>query len=103
MAKIIKISKQEAQRRLEDVPNEKRFWCRDGRSIKNLRELGKALVDTSDETFRYHLSEGRNDFSKWVREVVGDGTLANELSKARSQMQASQAVAKRISFLESKL
>jgi len=38
-----------------------------------------------------------------VREVVGDGTLANELSKAKSRMHASQAVAKRISFLESKL
>jgi hypothetical protein len=103
MAKIIKISEEEARRRLGDVPNEKRFWCRDGRSIKNLRELGRALVDISDETFRYHLSEGRNDFSKWVREVVGDGTLANDLTRAKSQVQASQAVATRVSFLESKL
>jgi len=103
MAKIVRISKEEAERRLGDVPNEKRFWCRDGRSIKNLRELGKALIDISGDTYHYHCGEGRNDFSKWVREVVGDGTLANDLSKAKSQMQASQAVAKRISFLESKL
>jgi hypothetical protein len=103
MVKIIKISKEEAQRRLGDVPDEKRFWCRDGKSIKNLRELGKALVDISDETYHYHLGEGRSDFSKWTREVVGDQKLANDLGKAKSRTQASQAVAKRISFLQSKL
>jgi hypothetical protein len=103
MPKIIRISREEAQRRLADVPDEKRFWCQDGRNIKNLSELGKALVDISDGSYHYHSGEGRSDFSKWVREVVGDGTLANELSKAKSQMHAAQAVAKRISFLESKL
>jgi len=103
MAKIVKISRDEAKRRLGDVPDEKRFWCHDGKVIKNLRELRKALVDISDETFHYHLSEGKNDFSKWIREVVGDEKLANDLSKARSRIQASQGVAERISFLESKV
>jgi hypothetical protein len=103
MVKIIKISKEEAQKRLGDVLDDKRFWCRDGKSIKNLRELGKALVDISDDTYHYHSGEGRNDFSKWVREVVGDQKLANDLGRVKSRIQASQAVAKRISFLESKL
>ena len=103
MVKIVKISKEEAKRRLGDVPDEKRFWCHDGKTIKNLRELGKALNDMSDETFHHHSGGERNDFSRWVREVVGDGKLANDLSKAKSQIQASQAVAKRISFLESKI
>ena len=103
MPKIIKISREEAQRRLADGPDDKRFWCRDGKNIKNLRELGKALVDISDDIYRHHSGEGRNDFSKWVREVVGDGTLANELTKAKSRMHAGQAVAKRISFLAGKL
>lgn len=103
MARIIRISKEEAQRRLADVPDDKRFWCQDGKNIKNLGELGKTLVDISDDIYHHHSGEGRNDFSKWVREVVGDGTLANELNKAESRMHASQVVAKRISFLEGKL
>jgi hypothetical protein len=103
MVKIVKISKEEAKRRLGDVPDDKRFWCHDGKNIKNLRELRKALIDVSDETFHYHSGGERNDFSKWIKEVVGDEKLANELSKVRSRMQASQAVAARISFLESKL
>jgi hypothetical protein len=103
MAKIIKISKEEASRRLGDVPDGKHFWCHDGKLIKNVGELEKALNDMGDETFHYHSVEGRNDFSNWIRDVVGDEKLANDLSKAKSRIQASKAVAQRISFLQSKL
>jgi hypothetical protein len=103
MAKIVKVSKEEAKRRLGDVLDDKRFWCHDGKSIKNLRELKKALIDMSDETFHYHSGEERNDFSKWIRDVVGDDKLAEDLSNTRSRIQASQVVAQRISFLESKI
>jgi len=103
MVKIVKISREEAARRLGDVADDKRFWCHDGRNIGNLRELRKALIDMSDETFHYHLGEGRNDFSNWVKEVVGDQRLGNELRKVRSRIQANKAVTARISFLESKL
>ncbi|HXZ30120.1 MAG TPA: DUF5752 family protein [Dehalococcoidia bacterium] len=103
MAKFGKVSKEEAKRYLGDVPNDKRFWCHDGKTIKNLRELRKALIDMSDETFHYHLGEGRNDFSKWIREVVGDDKLAEALNKTKSRMQASQTVAERLSFLERKV
>jgi len=103
MAKIVKISKEEANRRLGDVQAEERFWCHDGKLIKNLGELGKALNDMSDETFHYHSGEERNDFSNWIRDVVGDDKLARDLSKAKSRIQASKAVAQRISFLQSKV
>jgi len=103
MAKIIRISKEEARRRLNDVPDDKRFWCHDGRPVKNLGELERALNEMSDETFRYHSEEGRTDFSNWVRDVVGDEKLAKDLAGAKSRVQAGKAVAQRISFLGSKL
>jgi hypothetical protein len=103
MAKIIKISADEANRRLKDVPEDKRFWCCDGRVIKNLEELRTAFDAMSDETFRYHATEQKNDFSNWIRDVVGDDKLARDISKAKSRSQASKVVAERISFLRSKL
>jgi hypothetical protein len=103
MAKIIKISKEEANRRLGDVPDEKHFWCHDGKLIKNLGELEKALNDMSDETFHYHSGEGRNDFSNWVRDVVGDVTLANQLQKATTQATAARKVETRLSWLRARL
>ena len=102
MVKIVRIGKEEAKRRLADVPDGKRFWCHDGMVVKNLKELKRALDDMSDETFHYHLAGGRNDFSKWVREVVGDDKLAEALGKTRSRIEASKAVVERISFLENK-
>jgi len=45
MAKIVKISKEEANRRLGNMPDEKHFWCHDGKLIKNLGELEKALFE----------------------------------------------------------
>jgi hypothetical protein len=103
MVKIVKISKEEANRRLGDVMGEKRFWCQDGRVVKNLKELEDALNSMSDETFHHHVGGGRNDFSNWIRDVVGDEKLANDLNKAKSRIQAGKAVAQRISFLQSKL
>jgi hypothetical protein len=99
MVRIVRISKEEAKRRLGDVPDDKRFWCHDGKVVKNLKELKEALDGMSDETFRYHLAGGRNDFSKWVREVVGDEELANDLSKAKSRLEAGGAVVHRVSLL----
>ena len=102
MAKIIRISREEAKRRLGDVQDDKRFWCHDGRLLKNLGELQRALGEMGDDTFQYHSSQGRADFGNWVREVVGDDKLAKDLIKAKSRVQASKAVADRISFLRSR-
>ena len=102
MPKIIRISKEEAYRRLGDVADDKRFWCQDSKVIKNLKELEGALNNMSDETFHHHSGEDRNDFSNWVRDVLGDDKLARDLSKAKSRIQASRAIAQRISFLRSK-
>jgi hypothetical protein len=103
MAKIVRISKEEANMRLGDVPDEKRFWCQDGKVVKNLKELEKALDGMGDETFHHHSGKGRSDFGNWVRDVVGDNKLANDLSKAKSRIRASKAVEQRISFLRSKI
>ena len=103
MANIVRISREEASRRLGDMPDEMRFWCHDGRCLKNLDELERALTDMSDETFGHHSSGERSDFRNWVRYVVGDDKLARDLEKARSREQARRAVAQRIAFLRGKL
>ncbi|MFU8795780.1 MAG: hypothetical protein ACNA7X_00585 [Dehalococcoidia bacterium] len=103
MGKIVRITREEAGRRLGDVPEEKRFFCHDGRYLKNLDELGGALTDMSDETFGYHSRGEGSDFGNWVRDVVGDDKLARDLVRARSREQAGRAVIQRLRFLKSKL
>jgi len=103
MGGIVRISREEASRRLGDAPDEMRFWCHDGRLLKNLDELEAALTLMNDETFAYHSGGEKSDFGNWVRYVVGDDKLARDLEKARSREQARRAVAQRITFLRGKL
>jgi hypothetical protein len=87
---------------LADVPQEHVFWCRDGRILKNLRELCDALGAMSDDTFTYHVNAAKNDFSNWVKDVIKDDALAGDLLKAANTGTAVRVVTERIAFLTSK-
>jgi hypothetical protein len=84
---------------LANVPEDKVFWCHDGRVMKNLEELGAGLQQMAEETFRYHVTAERNDFSKWVGDVIGDYELSTELQNTGTKEQAAKAVADRITWL----
>jgi hypothetical protein len=92
-------TKVEAQRILGEVPQDKVFWSNDGKLIKKLSELETALKEMSDDTFGYHVNAEKNDFYKWVAEVIGDDRLARDLLRATSRLQAARAVGTRISSL----
>jgi hypothetical protein len=85
---------------LADVPQEKQFWCIDGRYLKNLSELQAALGDMSQETFRSHSNEAKNDFSNWVRDVISDEKLSLDLLMSQTQSEAAQVVADRVASLK---
>ena len=80
---------------LSDVAADKVFWCHDGRVLKNLDELGAALREMSEETFQYHVTIDRNDFSKWVEDVIGDHELSAVLKHSSTRSQAGKLVANR--------
>ncbi len=89
-----------ARKMLGDVPQDKRFLCHDGQSFTNLRELEAGLGAMTDETFRYHVNEIKNDFSTWIRDVIGDEKLAEDLRASTTRDLAVQKVADRITFLQ---
>jgi len=103
MATIVRILKEEAERRLSDVPEEHAFRCRDGRILRNLVELRKTLDSMTDETFTYHSNEEKHDFSNWVNDIIGDDKLARDLTKSPDRIKAAKKVAERLSFLSAKL
>ncbi len=98
-----RITKSTAERFLGDVPAEHVFWCRDGRTLKNLRELQEALITMSDDTFNYHSNDEKTDFSNWVRDVIGDEKLARDLERIPSRTLAAKIVEDRVNLLNSKL
>lgn len=100
---IIRITRDVAQARLSDVPQEKAFWVCGGRVLNNMKDLASALNDMSDETCWYHANGQKNDFSRWVADVICDDKLARDLQKAKNRQEAATAVTCRIQFLESKI
>jgi hypothetical protein len=96
-------SKQEAAKFLAEVPPEYAFWCQDGRTLRDMKELGKALATMTDETYNYHANMAKNDFSTWVRDVIGDDTLASNLQKALDRAQAASQTTRRVGVLTKKL
>lgn len=103
MARITRITEDVAERRLADVSDDVVFRCHDGRILRNLRELRDALINMGNEAFVHHVGEVKNDFSTWVRDIIGDEKLANDLKKYLTKEQAAKAVSSRVTFLQSKL
>lgn len=97
---MAKVSKANAEKWLGNVPEDKRFWCQDGRYFQNLQELGEALVDMSEDIFRTHVNEAKNDFSNWIRDVIGDEELSQKLRERTTNFQAAMAVSSRVTTLK---
>jgi hypothetical protein len=97
------IREEVALKLLGDVPEDKRFYCSDGKVLKNLGELSKALAEMSDETFKYHSNDIKADFSNWVKDVIDDEKLSLDLKKAGSRVRAGKVVSERIAWLRTKI
>lgn len=99
---MTRLTKEIAGKMLGEVPYGKQFYCADGRVVKNLPELELALKEMSEETFCYHSSETKSDFSNWVRDIIGDEKLSRDLQKSTSRTQAAKKVADRVAWLRNK-
>ena len=88
---------------LADVPKEYAFRCHDGLILQNMKQLGGALNTMTDENYVFHANTEKNDFSNWVRDIIKDEMLANDLQKATNRAQAAKLVANRMAILSKKV
>ena len=90
----------EPQRVLSDVAPEKCFWVNNGPIIKNIQELPQVLRSLDDVKYKHHVNENKNDFAKWVNDVLGDIVLAKELSNAKTKSAMLKKVSERVEYLK---
>ena len=68
-----------------NVPSQFAFHVADGNVLKNLTDTVNALKSMSEETFLYHANNTKNDFSNWIRDIMGYADLAmNIIGKNRN-------------------
>lgn len=94
------ISEEIANEYLRDVePMWKAFWFHMHLTARNLEEFAEGMTQIDDDIFRYHASGQKNDFARWVREVIGDSVLARELSSVGSREKATGMIRRRVDEL----
>ncbi len=81
---------------LVNAEDQCRFWVCDDQILSNLKDLAGALGRMSDEIYRYHANPEKNDFAKWVDEVLQDKILSAYLLKAESRQEAEKTVQDRL-------
>ncbi len=64
------------------------FWLCDGRVVKDVKELTAVMRNMKEDVFEFHVSGQKNDFSNWVRDVVKDDKLGQELNNAKTSEEA---------------
>lgn len=67
------------------LPREKQFYVQNGPVLQSGQDFIKALEGNAitDEAFTFH--HERDDFSKWINEVLKDKTLARAIKKVKTK------------------
>ena len=81
---------------LGEAPVEQHFVVADGTKLKSILELADALETMSEEIFRHHANELKNDFSSWVKDVFYDHSLAEDISRAKNRFETQIAILRRM-------
>ena len=94
-------TKADAKKALKEVSPEFVFNVCNGDVLKNLNELASALKRTDDFTYGYHVNTEKNDFSNWIKDVIGDDKLAKDLY-SKDKKTALSIINLRIKWLKNK-
>ncbi len=85
---------------LEDVPKQYVFYTVNGKILRNLSDLLIYLETIDDFEYNHHVTEQKNDFFNWVKDIVLDLELAYALRSAKIKEEAAKIVKNRIRNLE---
>ena len=94
-------TKEDAKRVLNNVDPEKVFYVCDGSILHNIKNLNTILKYMHPDAYAHHANPEKNDFAKWLGEVMGDETLAKNIMH-KSKEEAQKVVERRMVFLEKK-
>lgn len=82
---------------LDKVADKHVFVLKNGQRLSRLEELKNAMKNMNDSVFAHHVTDNRNDFSNWVKNIYGDNKLAESILQAKSQLEIVDVINNRIS------
>ena len=95
---VKKASKAAAKKSVkQNAPTEQCFIMVDGHKLKNVKELADVMEKIEDHVFHHHVTNDRNDFANWLRDVFKEIDLAAEVSGCRDKHHVQLVLYKHIS------
>jgi hypothetical protein len=79
-----------------DIPYEKQFHFRDGVTAANLQQLKAKLETISYQEFYHHVNSEKNDFASWIKHVLHDDRLADDLQHVSSIVETVEIIEDRL-------
>ncbi len=76
------------------VEPELALWLNDGRVVKSIGELAKALKTMNSRAFSQH--QENNEIRDWVRDITGNAQLAGEIGAAKAKNDVVKALERHI-------
>ncbi len=70
------------------IKEEHYFYVHNGAVLKSKEDLLGCLRNIDDESFNHHVNDKKNDFACWVRDILKDKKLSDNLfgTKSREEM-----------------
>lgn len=68
-----------------NIPEHKRFFAVNSMSASSLLELRNMIAEMTEHDFKHHVSEERNDFANWIRDILHNDHLADRLQRVKSK------------------
>lgn len=78
------------------APQGRHFVLRDGRILNDFVQLSNSLEHMSDDVFRHHANDTKNDFRNWINDVFDEKELAAQVEKAKTREEMQLALLKHI-------
>ena len=95
----MRLNKKLAKKIIGNVNKENKFFCSNEEVFSNLKNLKKGIEKMDNKIFSHHAQKGKNDFSNWVKECIGDVRLADGLI-GLSKKSSSKKIESRITYIE---
>jgi hypothetical protein len=81
---------------LQPVPEEHVFILLGGKTLHSLPQLIFELDEMPDHVFNHHVNKEKNDFSNWIKHVIGEVELAEKLVGIDSRKDAQLVLLKHL-------
>ena len=95
---------EEIKRILSDVQEPGKAFCfYTGKIAKNLYELIEGIEKLTDQGFVQHVNYSKNDFAKWIRDVLKYPELADHLKHVKHREEFLKVLKREVMMLEEAL